>query len=99
MTSSGSVRARTAGDGVHGRMEGMTWRWTTSHYGTWAWEDSAQAGGRRRTMKDCGEREREREREVEDKDILVIFKIYWMKKMTWMASRGKELHPNGIEGI
>jgi hypothetical protein len=60
MTSSGSVRARTAGDGVHGRMEGMTRRWTTSHYGTWAWEDSAQAGGRRRTMKDCGERERER---------------------------------------
>jgi hypothetical protein len=45
------------------------------------------------TTKDCGERE------VEDKDILVIFKIYWMKKMTWMASRGKELHPNGIEGI
>jgi hypothetical protein len=41
----------------------------------------------------------EREREVEDKDILVIFKIYWMKKMTWMVSRGKELHPNGIEGI
>jgi hypothetical protein len=86
-TRSARVRTRTACSGSRGRAEGMAQGRTMSHCGAWVGDDSAQAGNRRRRATKV-----RREREVEDKSILVILKIYWVKKkMMRMTYRGKKL--------